>query len=360
MSGTQPMARVEIRYVNEYQSNGKTFRYYRRNGKRVRLHAAPGTPEFAQELAAAEALALGLQAPAPAPGIAPGSLRALFAAYAESPQYKRLAPATKAEYRRAIEALYPKYGHMRVSTLPSTWVQRRQDELADTPRKANRLVAVLRLLLNWGAKRGWIDGANPTSAVDLLPTGPGHRRWTDTEFAAMAGPQAVEIALPVLLAYYTAQRLGDVLALRWEQYDGATITLRQQKTGTPLAITAHPALKRLLDHRKRELREAGQIAPAIATRPDGKAWKPDHYKHRFAAIRAALGLPDDLHFHGLRHSALSALAEAGATEKELQSVGGHKTTSSLARYTAQASQATLNASAMAKLPTRGERRKNTK
>lgn len=327
----------------------------------MRLRAEPGTPDFAEEYQAAERIALGIAAPPMAEGrVVAGSLKALFLAYCESPQFKSKSPATKLEYKRTIEALYPKYGDLRVATMPSSWVQMRQDELAETPRKANRFVVTLRLLINWGIKRGWRpDQTNPTAPVDLLPTGAGYRRWTTKELATMLSPSAREIGMPVLIAYYTAQRLGDVLAMRWADYNGHAITLTQQKTKTSLIIPAHPTLKAELDKRQKALKKEGRIEATLATRPDGKPWLTDHYKHRFAAIKNELGLAIDLHFHGLRHSAAANLAEAGCTAHEISSITGHKTLSMVSKYTGQVVQNRLAESAVAKLSGTNTRTKVT-
>lgn len=156
--------------------------------------------------------------------------------------------------------------------------------------------------------------------------------------------------LPVLIGLYTAQRLGDVLRLPWSAYDGYTITLRQSKTGAELSIPAHPDLITALASERR-------AAVVMCTRPDGAAWKPDHFKHVFTATRRRLGLPDDLHFHGLRHLAAARMAEAGCTPSEIQAITGHKTLSMITHYSSGARQKTLAKAAMARLPTTERERK---
>jgi hypothetical protein len=56
-----------------------------------------------------------------------------------------------------------------------------------------------------------------------------------------------------------------------------------------------------------------------------------------------------LHFHGLRHAAGAALAEAGCSEKEIMAVLGHKTLSMMQKYTQGARRRRLAPSAIAKL-----------
>ena len=69
----------------------------------------------------------------------------------------------------------------------------------------------------------------------------------------------------VILARYTGQRRGDLILMRWDQYDGKVIRLRQQKTAVDLVIPVHPALKVELDSWKarREARVTDHRPPTI-------------------------------------------------------------------------------------------------
>jgi integrase len=68
----------------------------------------------------------------------------------------------------------------------------------------------------------------------------------------------------------------------------------------------------------------------------------------FRSALDAAGLAH-LHFHGLRHTAGAALAEAGCSEKEIMAVLGHKTLSMVQKYTQGARRKRLASSAIAKL-----------
>lgn len=64
---------------------------------------------------------------------------------------------------------------------------------------------------------------------------------------------------------------------------------------------------------------------------------------------ARLDLSDNLHFHGLRHSAGKRLAEAGCTPQEIAAILGHKALGMVTPYTAQAGQEHLARAAITKL-----------
>jgi len=92
-----------------------------------------------------------------------------------------------------------------------------------------------------------------------------------------------------------------------------------------------------------------RTAVTICTRADGYSWKTDHFAHSYTAMRNKLGLPDDLQFHGLRHSAASRLAEAGVSGAEIQAITGHETRAMVEHYTKGAKQKNMAKPAIAKL-----------
>lgn len=86
----------------------------------------------------------------------------------------------------------------------------------------------------------------------------------------------------------------------------------------------------------------------FVTTQDGQHWNASTYSKAFRTHLAAIGL-SDYHFHGLRHTTGTALAENGATSKEIQSILNHKTLQMSERYTKRADQKRLARSGMAKL-----------
>jgi integrase len=349
------MAPVDLPHLQIYRVKGKAYAYYRRDGRRIRLRGQIGSPELlgAYEAArrAVESAVTVRHATGEAP--LPGSLRALVDLYRASPEYRTLAAGSRAGYDRLLTPLLDRFGDLQVAELPRAWVLAMRDELQGTPRTANYRVAVIRRMLSFALDREWRPD-NPAMRVKALRTGPGHRVWTDAEIAAMTSAAAGDVRLPVLMALHTAQRQGDILRLVWSAYGGGRFTLRQSKTGIELVIPARPTLVAALEaERQRQQTAARAGAPLqalICTTASGRPWRSDWFKHRFAEVRAAMGLPADLHFHGLRHSAASRLAEAGASDAEIQAVTGHKTRAMVARYTAGARQESLARAGMARLP----------
>jgi integrase len=63
-------------------------------------------------------------------------------------------------------------------------------------------------------------------------------------------------------------------------------------------------------------------AAQILTMANGRPWRANTFRHDWAAARDAAKITD-LHFHDLRGTAVTMLAEAGATIPEIASITGH-------------------------------------
>lgn len=87
----------------------------------------------------------------------------------------------------------------------------------------------------------------------------------------------------------------------------------------------------------------------MCTRADGHSWKDNHFGKVYANTRRTLGLTDDVHFHGLRQSCASRMAEGGASDAEVQAVTGHKTQAMVELYTTGAKQKKLAKGAISHL-----------
>jgi integrase len=70
----------------------------------------------------------------------------------------------------------------------------------------------------------------------------------------------------------------------------------------------------------------------IVCQIDGRPWAPDSFTPRFVAAAKDLGFPG-LHFHMLRHTAISVHIELGTHVKAVQEMAGHHSSAfTLDRY----------------------------
>lgn len=117
---------------------------------------------------------------------------------------------------------------------------------------------------NWlKALRGLCDFAvasglmahNPAKEIALKPVkSAGFRSWEEPEIAQFGErhPIGTKAHLALALLLYTVQTRGDVVGLgrQHERDGGATISVKQQKTGTTVEIPIHPQLREILNARQ--------------------------------------------------------------------------------------------------------------
>jgi integrase len=125
----------------------------------------------------------------------------------------------------------------------------------------------------------------------------------------------------------------------WQDIRGDLIAVKQEKTGEPLLIPVHPALRRSLDALPKKnltflMTERGA--------PFTSAGFGDWFRDRCDEA----GLPE-CSAHGLRKLATVRLVEGGCTNEQIRAITGHRSDSSLRTYTRKADQARLALQAMA-------------
>lgn len=373
------MASVQLKFLQIYRARTGDVAYYRRAGVKHRLVDAAGRPVDPADgagLAAAwqrahdsfERGGAAAAAAAAAGGVAPRSMADLIARYRNSVDFARLRPATQRDYEKALKPLEKQHGHLSSITLQPHHVRKLRDHYATrivpdpskpgatqtvgNVRQANRLVAVLSILMNHArGSLGWRPD-NPAERPRRLPTeGEGFRTWRQKDFETFMACEAIEEPLKraAALGWYTGQRKADCLIMTRSARDGGWLAVVPEKTrrssGARRMVAEHPELTRILDA------APASDAVTLLTRADGRPWRIDHFNHRFAAAVAAAGL-NKLSFHGLRKGFMAWAAERGATDAELDAVVPHNDPRTRARYRAAADQKGLARGLMVRLATK--------
>jgi integrase len=345
------MARIKLRYVNEYRDrHGKVRRYFRRPGSRsVQLPGLPGSIEFMHAYQAA--LALVAPPPPSSKHVIRGSLAEIAAGYFRSASFANLSPSSQRLYRIALKPVLEAHGHRLVRELPRTAAQHLIEEIgAQRPGMANVTRAVLSKIMRYAIANN-VRADNPFAHLEKYRLGT-HHTWTDAELAQYERHWRLgtreRLAFALLL--YTAQRGGDVVKMTRNDIVNERIRVSQDKVRkgdtNEVMISIHPALARAL--------KAGPVVGMqhLITNARGRPLKSLTALIERAARLA--GLPSHCVAHGLRKAALRRLAEYGSTTKEIAAMSGHRSLSEIERYTARAGQARLAKSAVAKLPDENE------
>ncbi len=316
---------------------GRTRYYFRYRGVYQRL---PDDPESAEFFARYSALLAGVRIQQHRP--AEGSIAAVIADYKSSHTFQNLSPKTQRDYARHLDRFAP-FGHWNIDQFKRRHVKELQKPLNQTPRTAKYFAQVSSLLFAYAIDELDLIEVNPASKMKRLDKADPYKAWTDEEcrkFESSNPPRALLTAY--MLGRYTGQRAGDVLSWTRSVFNGREFRFRQRKTerlGRPeMVIPVLAPLRTYLDSLPND-RTVMFVAMA-----DGTDFKESHFRHQFRIALDRCGL-SHLSFHGLRHAAGVALAEAGATEKEIMAWFGHSTPTMAAHYCRMAEQKRLTQSA---------------
>ena len=334
------MTRIRLPYIHEYiDITGAVRRYVRRRGfKKVPLPGLPGSDEFMR--AYQEAIAGA--APAARRSHKDGTVADLVTRYYGSPKFDKLSELSKAQYREQLDRFVIEHGHRYVLDLTADKAEKVIVKIGTTrPGLANKYRAILSAVFRY-AVRLRLRADNPFSAevIDAYKLG-SYRSWTDGEMESYRKrwPLGTRERLAYAVLLYTGQRISDAIKLTRSD----VFSISQKKTGAELQIPKHPALVRAI--------KAGPSNGIyILGDENGRPLTENQLSDLVRDALRAAGLPPDCKPHGLRKANQRLLAEAGATTKQMQAISGHKTLRETERYSAQANQASLAASAMALLP----------
>jgi integrase len=199
----------------------------------------------------------------------------------------------------------------------------------------NRYLIVLRGAWNWARNNGLVPLERQWPQGLALSEPRGRTRFlADRELAALleaARALSAQMHAAITLSIATGLRSGEMLRLDWTDVDlpRQLLIIRVTKTDHPrqvhLTASACEALKRL---------QGGANVHAIAGpvfAEKGARLKKSTLEARWRRVRTSAGLVD-FHWHDLRHTCASILAQSGATLLQIAEVLGHKTLSTTQRY----------------------------
>ncbi|MEY9424929.1 integrase [Bradyrhizobium ottawaense] len=133
----------------------------------------------------------------------------------------------------------------------------------------------------------------------------------------------------IRFAVATGMRRGEILAVRWKHVDRAqrSLLIPDTKTGQSRTI---PLVAAALEVLAEQRQDAERVFPITA----------NAFRLAWERVRLKAGV-EDLHFHDLRHDAISRFFELGLSVPEVALISGHKDLRMLFRYAHAARQAIL-------------------
>ncbi|MDP6653929.1 MAG: site-specific integrase, partial [Gammaproteobacteria bacterium] len=172
---------------------------------------------------------------------------------------------------------------------------------------------------------GWEIPDNPIARIHLPRLSqPRQRRLEPGEevrlLLACSQARTPWLRPAVELAVETAMRRGELLNARYEHLQNGLLSIPITKTGVPRTIPLTPRALTVIKALPRSI--SGHFLPTSANALR-LSWER-------AKRRAMI---EDLHFHDLRHEAISRFFEMGLSIPEVALISGHKDYRMLARYT---------------------------
>src|SRR6516162_6690350 len=333
--GRGAMTGVKLKYLHCFRDrHGKARCFFRYRGQRWAL-PLPGTEGFATAYDGllshikANPLLIGSNVE-----FMPGSLAWAIEKFLASPLYNERAETTKRNYRRVLDQLRESYGAGLLRDLQPRHIRKiRNDIAAKSTTGADIAMSLISALWEFATEQLGLDelGADPTHGVKRAhKVTHEHEPWPPELIERFMREARPSLRWAVKLALYTGQRRSDLVKMKWSQFDGEFIEVRQQKTGALLSIPCHKTLRA-------ELAKMPRVAETILV---GDRGAPISSITLGAAVRAQLRQMGAAGYsiHGLRKNAAVGLADAGCNVMEIAAITGHKTLGMVEHYSKRRNQ----------------------
>lgn len=299
--------------------------YYDAEGKRHRKKAAPDYQTAKLILRNTQTAIVKGEAL----GIREEGLRLLD--FVEKHYWPAVAPTLSTTERRNRRSrldtqILPRFEGHRLSQLRQeeieTWYAERLQSVAINT--ANLELALMKHILNRAVAWRYLK-TSPAHAVKKRKSPAGRVRYlTNEERDVLLHGCGADLYPGVLCALHTGARRAEILALRWKDCDfkARTITFWQTKNGERRVLPMTETLANCFRALPRPLDGEARIFAR---------WTPDALSTAFRRLVKRVGLKD-LRFHDLRHDYASSLTMAGASQRAVMALLGHKDPRMTLRY----------------------------
>lgn len=336
-AAASPSTPRKLRHVARKRVAGVEYLYYRRGGLYVPLTGPEDSAAFLEDYERAHQV---FEAAARTPRAKPQlhTVQEAVTAYLSSADYRALAPKTREDYRRTLDAFRCEFGDHPLSAfgrgeLQALRARHAPDPDAGDPGRAigwnnlrSRMIAVvdeyLRLHPELELRNWWRE------ARRLKPPAPNsHRPWPPEVLRAVMRQATPEFRCLLIGYLLTAQRGGDVT--RWEpwQYDrqARTLNMEQRKTAVPLLLKVPEHMARAIDAMQ------DRHSDRLFVTPQGKPWTVLNAQETLRRLLAQLKLPRHT-LHGLRATGPVALKMLGFENRAIRELTGHREDRTLEIY----------------------------
>lgn len=283
--------------------------------------------------------------------VKPGTIADLVSLYKASHFFKDLGEETQKSYTQHLNHFieHTLHGGRRVGDLTAVALEpMKVDEIYGELRSqrglsaANHIMAVMRVVFNIALRWRKVKW-NPFQQMGIENTDSRETVWDRDQVLTFVA-KATELGLPsvgltALLCYELGQRPIDIRRMKWAQYNGDKVYVKQTKTGKRLWLPITPELKVLLDAAPR----VSQFV--VVSEETHQPYSRNYMAACVRRVKEAAGLPGDLWMSDLRRTAATELGDASATEDEIMSITGHESREIVSIYSRATAKKAENAMA---------------
>jgi integrase len=242
-----------------------------------------------------------------------------------APRRRKLTPGSK-RAKAAARKLAREPSPAPATPPPAPAAPPTPDELRARKASANRVLSVLRAVLNHAWRAGHVPSDAAWRRVKPFHNAgePRVRYLTAAEATRLANASPADFRALVTAALLTGCRYGELVNLYVEDYhrDARAIHVRDSKSGRP----RHVPLTEDGEAFFAALTTGRAAAETMLLRADGRPWGVNHQVKPMASACAAASIDPPVSFHILRHTYGSWLAMAGVPLQVIAEALGHADT----------------------------------
>ena len=215
-------------------------------------------------------------------------------------EWHALAPSTQKRSRLVLDRIERRWGHFALSAFEDQLMVEHilewRDSLASTPRAADELVRVLRGLITFGRRYGWLAYDATAGITELGAQDRSDIFWSEEDITVFRRKAEAMDQQPVADAvrFVAATGLGlqDMLKVEWSHVGEFTITKPvHHQSGRPrrkLTLPRLPGLNKLLQELAARPRRDG--VTTVLVNGAGKSWGRAKLSQEIKKIRDAAGI----------------------------------------------------------------------
>lgn len=246
-----------------------------------------------------------------------------------NPDFLALAESTRVDYLYAFKLVRKNWPECPAAFTQAKGfngdVRKWHRGMSANPRKADKALLSFSKVFSYAIETefGAIE-KNPCTGIERLYTGSRKKSlWTAEQIVLLRAKLEPHLLLPFEIAYSTGQRLGDILAMSWKQWDGTYLLFTQSKTGKTLKVKANSRLKAMLD----ALLPANKDKLRICLNSRGRPWTKDGFKTSWgkAMDSEAINI-DGVTYHDLRGTFICERAREGSSILDIARACGRSVT----------------------------------